>query len=265
MTAAELELTRSWATRRRGPGHWLASLRLMLRWELSSLRLVLPVTIAVQLLFGAGFVIGFGLILPDISTIAATYLVTGAAAMTLILVGLTIGPQFVSDHKQRGTYEFLWSLPTPRSAATAAWFVVTLIFGLPAFVATLLVGSWRYDLELSVSVAPLLPAVLLVVFTATMLGYALAHAVASPMVVMGLTQVMIFGVVGFTPINYPAERLPDWLQQVHTWLPLESMGQVVRAALTDGLVAGVARPYVVLVVWASVSVAIVAATLSRRG
>jgi ABC-2 type transport system permease protein len=265
MTTVELELARSWATERRGPGHWVASLGLMLRWELSSLRLVLPVTIAVQLLFGAGFAIGFGLILPDISAVAATYLVTGAAAMTLILVGLTIGPQFVTNHKQRGTYEFLWSLPTPRSASTAAWFVVTLMLGLPAFVATLLVGSWRYDLELSVSLAPLLPAVLLVVFTATMLGYALAHAVASPMVVMGMTQVMIFAVVGFSPINYPADRLPAWLQQLHTWLPFEPMGQVVRAALTDGFVTDLARPYVVLVVWASVSVAIVAATLSRRG
>jgi ABC-2 type transport system permease protein len=265
MTAAELELTRSWATERRGPAHWLANLRLMLRWELSSLRLMLPVTIAVQLLFGAGLTIGFGLLLPDISPLAATYLVTGAAAMTLILVGLTIGPQFISGHKQRGTYEFLWSLPTPRSAATAAWFVVTLIFGLPAFVATLLVGSWRYDLELSVSLVSLVPAVLLVVFTATMLGYALAHAVPSPMVVMGLTQVLIFAVVGFSPINYPADRLPEWLQQVHAWMPFESMGQVVRAALTDGIVTDIARPHVVLGVWASVSVAIVAATLSRRG
>jgi ABC-2 type transport system permease protein len=265
MTAVELELARAWATERRGPGHWFASLRLMLRWELSSLRLVLPVTIAVQLLFGAGLTIGFGLFLPDISTVAATYLVTGAAAMTLILVGLTVGPQFVSAHKQRGTYEFLWSLPAPRSAATAAWFVVTLIFGLPAFVATLLVGSWRYDLELSVSVVALLPAVLLVVFTATMLGYALAHAVSSPMVVMGIAQVMVFAVVGFSPINYPADRLPTWLQQVHAWLPLEPMGQVVRAALTEGFVTDVVRPHMVLVVWASASVAIVAATLSRRG
>jgi ABC-2 type transport system permease protein len=259
------ELAASWATTRRGPAHWVASWRSMLRWELSGLRLMLPVMILVQLLMGAGFAIGFGLIVPELSEEAATYLVSGAAAMTLIIVGLSVGPQIVSSHRRAGTYEFLWGLPVPRSAATAAWFVVTLLLGLPAFVTTLLVGSWRYDLSLSIEPVALVAAVLLVVFSATLLGYALAHAVKSPMLVMVLSQVLIFVVIGFSPINYPAERLPGWLQQVHDWLPLESMGQVVRAALTDGIVDAVARPYVLLTVWAAVAVAITGLTLRRRG
>jgi ABC-2 type transport system permease protein len=155
MSTAAPELVASWATVRRGPSHWLASWRTMVRWELSGLRLMLPVMILVQLLMGAGFAIGFGLIVPEFSTEAATYLVSGAAAMTLIIVGLTVGPQIVSSHRRAGTYEFLWALPIPRSAATAAWFVVTLLLGLPAFAATLLVGSWRYELALTISPAEL--------------------------------------------------------------------------------------------------------------
>jgi ABC-2 type transport system permease protein len=265
MSAAAPELTASWTTVRRGPSHWLTSWRTMLRWELSGLRLMLPVMILVQLLMGAGFAIGFGLIVPEFSVEAATYLVSGAAAMTLIIVGLTVGPQIVSSHRRAGTYEFLWALPVPRSAATAAWFVVTLLLGLPAFAATLLVGSWRYELALSISPVELVGALLLVVFAATLLGYALAHAVASPMLVMVVSQVLIFAVIGFSPINYPRERLPEWLQQVHAWLPLEAMGQVVRSALTEGFVDGVARPYAVLAAWAAVAVGITAVTLRRRG
>jgi ABC-2 type transport system permease protein len=164
VSAVELALAESWATVRRGPAHWVASVRIMLRWELSSIRLMLPVIGAVQLLFGAGIAIGFGLMVPEFSVEAATYLVSGAAAMTLIIVGLTVGPQFVSIHRRRGTYEFLWSLPIPRSAATAAWFCVMVMLGLPAFGATLVVGTWRYDLSLSVSPLALAAAVLLVVF-----------------------------------------------------------------------------------------------------
>jgi ABC-2 type transport system permease protein len=265
MTAAEPALVRSWTDMRRGPRHWVTSVHLMLRWELSSLRLLLPVIGAVQLLFGAGVAIGFGLIVPELSVVAATYLVSGAAAITLIIVGVTVGPQIVSTHRREGTYEFLWSLPIPRSAATAAWLLVTTMLGLPAFAATLLVGSWRYELALSVSLPDLLLAILFVVFTATILGYAIAHVLASPVLVMVLSQVMIFGIVGFSPINYPADRLPVWLQGVHAWLPFESMGQVVRAALTDGFVDGVARPYAVLSVWATVAVVAAAVTLRRRG
>jgi ABC-2 type transport system permease protein len=265
MRTAQLELVASWADPRRGPSHWLASLRIMLRWELGSLRLLLPVIAAVQLLIGAGIPVGFGLMVPELSVEAATYLVSGSAAITLIIVGLTMGPQIVSAHRQQGTYDFVWSLPVPRSASAAAWFAVMLVLALPAFVATLLVGSWRYELDLSVSPAVLAGAVLLVVFTATMLGYAIAHAVPSPMAVMGVSQVLIFVVIGFSPINYPLDRLPSWLQQAHAWLPFESMGQVVRAALTDGFVTGVARPYALLAAWAAIAVMITGVTLRRRG
>lgn len=265
MTAGTRELVASWESTRRGPHDWVASWRSMVRWELSGLRLMLPVMILVQLLMGAGFAVGFGLIVPDLSVAAATYLTSGAAAMTLIIVGLSVGPQIVSSHRRAGTYEFLHALPVPRSAATAAWLVVTILLGVPAFGATLLVGSWRYELDLVVSPLALLGAVLLVVSVATLLGYALAHAVASPMLVMVLSQVLIFVVIGFSPINYPADRLPQWLQEAHAWLPLEAMGQVIRAALTDGLVDGVSRAYVLLTGWGAAAVAITAATLGRRG
>jgi ABC-2 type transport system permease protein len=85
------------------------------------------------------------------------------------------------------------------------------------------------------------------------------------MLVMAISQVMIFAVVGFSPINYPAERLPAWLQQAHAWFPFESMGQVVRAALTDGYVDNVARAYALLAGWATLAVVITAVTLRRRG
>ena len=49
------------------------------------------------------------------------------------------------------------------------------------------------------------------------------------------------------------DRLPDWLATLHQGLPMLHAANVVRAGLTDGLVADVGRSFVVLSVWAAVS------------
>ena len=49
-----------------GLHYWLRSYGLMMRWELTSLRLVAPIILVVQLFMGAGLVIGFGLLFEEI-------------------------------------------------------------------------------------------------------------------------------------------------------------------------------------------------------
>ena len=46
---------------RGGPGYWWQSFLMMTRWEIVGLRLLLPITVFVQVLTGAGFVLGVGL------------------------------------------------------------------------------------------------------------------------------------------------------------------------------------------------------------
>jgi hypothetical protein len=38
----------------------------------------------------------------------------------------------------------------------------------------------------------------------------------------------------FSPLNFPADRLPDWLAAVHRVLPFQAMGEVVRGTLCVG-------------------------------
>lgn len=249
--------------KRSGVGHWWHGLVAMLRWEITNMRLLLPLTVVVQVLFGAGFVLGIGLFFDEMPNRAALFLSTGAVTITLIMVGLVMGPQLVVQQKLAGTYDYLWSLPVPRSAATAAWITLNMIFALPGMLAALLVASWRYELDFDVS--PLIvPAVLITLLTATLLGYALAHAVPKPEITQLLTQVLIFGIVGFSPINYPPENLPSWLATLHDYLPFLPMATVVRDGLTEGLVSGVGRSYVVLGGWGLLALGLVAASLGRR-
>ena len=136
---------------RRGWGRWLDSLGVMLRWQLTTLRNIVPLIIVVQILFGVGFAVGMGLFFPTMTEEIALYLATGAATVTLITVGIVLGPQLVAAEKEDGTYDFTWSLPVPRTATTAAWVVVNALFALPGAIAALLVAAWRYQIQYDMS------------------------------------------------------------------------------------------------------------------
>jgi ABC-2 type transport system permease protein len=249
---------------RSGSGYWWHSYRMMVRWELTGLRLVLPVTVMVQILTGAGFVLALGLFFGQVPPRAALFVSTGVLVLTLVTIGLVLGPQLVAQQKAEQTYDFLWSLPVPRTTAALAWVTTNFILGLPGMLVALGVALLRYDLDLHVSPA-VVPAVLLTLLTGTMIGYALAHALGNPMLIAAITQLTIFVILGFSPINFPADQLPGWLAALHRWLPLAPMADTVRAGLTVGVVEGVARSYLVLGAWAAASVAVTAAVLSRRG
>jgi len=249
---------------RSGVGYWWHSYRMMLRWEIVSLRMVLAVTVIVQILSGAGFVLALGLFFGTVPPRAALFVSTGVLVITLITIGLVLGPQLVAMQKAEKTYDFLWSLPVPRTTAALAWVTTNLILGLPGMAVALGVALLRYDLDLHLSWA-VIPAVLLTLFTGTMVGYALAHALGNPMLIAAITQMLIFVIIGFSPINFPADQLPGWLAALHRWLPLAPMADIVRAGLTHGVVDDVARSYLVLGAWAIASVGISAAVLGRRG
>ena len=248
---------------RSGPGYWWHSYRMMVRWELTALRLVLPVAAMVQILSGAGFVLALGLFFGQVPPRAALFVSTGVLVITLVTIGLVLGPQLIAQQKAEQTYEFLWSLPVPRTTAALAWVTTNLILGLPGMAVALVVALLRYDLDLHVSPA-VLPAVLLTLFTGTMIGYAAAHALGNPLLIAAITQLLIFVIIGFSPINFPADQLPGWLAAVHRWLPLAPMADTVRAGLTEGVITNVTRSYLVLGAWAAASLGATALVLGRR-
>lgn len=235
----------------------------MLRWHLTSMRLVVPVMVVVQILIAAGFSVGMSLFFEEVPPRAALFLGTGAGVINLILVGLIVSPQLVAAEKEAGTYDFTWSLPVPRSASVVAWVILSSIVSIPAMLAALVVARLRFDLGLSVSLA-VIPAVVLVVVCGTMIGYAIAQAIERPSITQLLSQVLAFGVLGFTPITFPLENLPSWLANVHQALPFYHMGVVVRAGLTDGLVSNVSRSYLILSAWTLVAGLVTALVLGRR-
>lgn len=250
---------------RSGARAWLSGYRTMVRWHLSSMRLWLVLLVMVQVLVGVGYVLGIGLFFAEVPPVAAAYVSTGAPVFNLVLLGMLLGPQLVADMKANGGYDFLQSLPVPTTASAAAWYTVNLIGGVPPFVVTLVAAHLRYP-EVDFAISPaVVVAVLLVVFAGTMVGYALAYAIVDPKITQLVTQVLVFALMGFAPIVFPAQQMPDWLVSVNDWLPLTHMATVVRDALTDGLVtADVGRAYLILTVWALAAGAAAVRELGKR-
>jgi ABC-2 type transport system permease protein len=177
-------------------------------------------------------------------------------------MGLVALPQVVSRAKLEGSLEYMRSLPVPRMAYLAADLTVWLAIVLPGVVFSVLVGVWAFGLDLDVSPA-IVPAVLLVALTAAAVGYAMA-SLLPPLIAMLLTQVLVIGVLVFSPINFPASRLPDWLASVHAVLPVGAMGEVIRGSLASATFPLTAAPFLLLGAWCLLALALSYVTLQRR-
>lgn len=95
-----------------------------------------------------------------------------------------------------------------------------------------------------------------------------ALAIASfvpPMITLLLTNLLLFVSLMFSPINFPAERLPEWLQTVHQVLPITSMAEVMRGTLAQNSFDLTLRPFLVLAAWCAAGFAASYVAMNRRG
>jgi ABC-2 type transport system permease protein len=241
---------------------WLRSYLLLMRWNTIRLKYTLPLMLIVQTMLAIGIVIGFSFLMPSIDGGTALYLSTGAPTLGLITVGMVLAPQLVAQAKTEGTFDYNRTLPVPRTAILAADLTTWLATSLPGLILALLTATLRFDLNLTVS--PLvIPAILLVAVTATAIGYAIAYA-APPTVTNLASQTIVFIALMFSPINFPADRLPTWLQTTQQGLPFQYMADAVRNTLTTPAGGVSAIPFAVLIAWCTVSSAITLQIMSRR-
>jgi ABC-2 type transport system permease protein len=84
------------------------------------------------------------------------------------------------------------------------------------------------------------------------------------MITQLITTLISFVILGFAPINFPSENLPEWLANLNLFLPFTHMAVVMRAGLSEGLVTGVGMSYLVLGAYTVASVAVAAWVVGRR-
>lgn len=233
---------------RRGARNWLSGYAAMLRFDLAAQRNWLPMFLLMQVMFGAGMAIIYGFYLGHLSRNAALFLVSSSPSLAVLTAGLIGVVMMASERQQAGTWDFIWSLPAPRSAVVAATFTVLTVLAVPGIVVALVLAAWRYGLTLTVSPA-VVPALLLSSLMATSVGFAITMLIARPVVTNAVVNALVFVVLIFSPIQFPIGRLPLWLADVHRVLPVYYLGQVIRASLTTGIVTNTALSYVMLTAW----------------
>jgi ABC-2 type transport system permease protein len=248
---------------RSGLTYWLSSLAAMLRFDWGRMRQWAAMMVVFQTMMVAGMVLVYGFFYPQITAPRALYIATGAPTLALIPLGFVMVPSGVIMEKLEGTFEYIWSLPTPRSAQSVSTFTLYTALALPGAVLALLVAVWRYGGHLSLSPI-LIPAVLLCAFMSITVGNGMALAIKNPMVTNVVVNALVFVVLLFSPIVYPASQLPGWLAGVHRVLPFESMATVIRAGLTSGLATQVGTSFLVVGAWAVAGCAATAWVVGRR-
>ncbi len=234
----------------------------LLRLYLAKAGVQIPLIVSVQVLLAVGMIVGFGFLIPDIATDEATFLTTGVPTTLLLMVGLVFVPQEIVKRRTDGTMTYLRSLPVPRWMLLMGDLLVWLVVALPGVAIAIAVGSLYFDLSLSISWGLLIGVSFVIALMATAVGYAMAVSLPASQVVLA-AQVLVFVILLFSPIAFPADRLPGWFQSVHDWLPFRPAADLMRASLTEGSDFQVDQ-LLVLAVWAVVGLALSLAALARK-
>jgi ABC-2 type transport system permease protein len=240
----------------------LRSYRLLVVWQARRMKGFLPLGIVVQTLLALGIMAGYPLLFPAMDRTTILYIATGGPAVSLITIGLVAVPQLVSQAKTEGTLDYIRALPIPRLVYLLADLTVWLVCVVPGVVFSVLVASIRFGLDLEVSIL-VVPAVLLVVLTATSVGYALA-SLLPPMLAQMLSQVLVVFILMFSPLNFPADRMPDWLAAIHSVLPIQAMGEAMRGTLASNAFPVTTGAFLLLGAWCVVSFAASGLVMTRR-
>ena len=240
----------------------LHQLPLLLTWQARRMSSALPLLVVVQVLLSVATVIGYGLLVGQPAPAQALYLATGAPTVSLVMVGLVMTPQLVVQSRTEGSADWMRTLPVPRELFLAADLLMWTLVALPGVVLGVVAGVLRFHVHL----APtwwLVPTALVVSLTAAAVGYAMAWLLPGQVAQL-MSQVLVFVVLLFSPVSFPADRMPVWLQHAHHWLPIEPMAQAIRAGLAPGSFSLPGRSVAVLAAWCVLCVGGAAWALRRR-
>ncbi|ASS74009.1 ABC transporter [Tumebacillus algifaecis] len=201
----------------------------------------------IQIMVSLGIVIGFTYLFDNPEKNTILFLATGAPTLILIITGLVILPQQIANQKTEGYIEFIRTWPVNRGLVLAADTLSWLIITIPGIAISTLVAHYMFDPGYDISWT-ILPVIILIALTSIGVGYGFSYGL-SPLASMALSQVLIFGALMFSPINFPMERLPEWLQTLHHILPLYSMAEVMRASMAQGAFTAGIEHYITLIIW----------------
>lgn len=234
----------------------------VMRWSVIRHRYLIAVFTLIQMIFAVAIVYGMAFLIPILDGIAGIYLASGAMSLGIIAVGCALAPQIISEAKINGVLAYQRTLPVARSILLISDMFIWCIASVPGIIMSGLAGSFRFHINIQVSVTGI--CVLLAAQLVTIcIGFAIAYCFPSNMVAL-VTQVIMLGGLLFSPITYPAERLPAWTMPFYNSLPFVRIAQAVRAYLF-GFDSFTVSGFAVIFVWGISCFILCLYLLSKRG
>lgn len=207
---------------------------LLLRIQLLELRTWGPMVALLTTLLPIAMILGFGMIGGGVAADGYLYIVSGAAVVSLVTIGVIATAQDLGEMQHEGVFAYYASLPISKAALLAAIVSVRVLTALPGLVLTLVVGGLRYDTPASINIATvtILP---LTALALSGVGAAIGILVRDYRVVGALSQLVLILVMFASPVLIPVAALPDVLQWVSYALPPSYAADGLRHALSGEL------------------------------
>jgi ABC-2 type transport system permease protein len=233
----------------------------LVKWSLLRHKTLLPVFTVMQAVLSFAIVYGLALLIPDIDYSTSVYLSSGAATIGIIAVGCVLAAQIVNTAKQEGVVQYQKTLPVRRVNILLADFFIWGAASLPGIIMSFLASYIRFGITLRISLSGFV--LLLLTQTAMIsIGFAVAYWL-SPNAVGLVTQIIMIGGLLFSPITYPAERLPEWIQYIYNVLPFVPTSNLIRSSFFEiGEV--LYRDVLVVLFWTAAMCGLSLWALSRR-
>jgi ABC-2 type transport system permease protein len=207
---------------------------LLTQIQLLELRTWGPITVIFTTLFPMAMIFGFGVIGGGVSSSGFIYVVTGAAVMSLVTIGIIATAQDLGEMQRNGDIQYYASLPISKAALLGAIVTVRVLIAVPGLAVTLILGSAHYDTpaDLNVGTLVLLP---LTVLALAGIGAGIGLLITDFRVVATVSQLSFVVAMFASPVLIPHDELPEVLQWFAYALPPTYAADGLRHALTSSL------------------------------
>ena len=214
-----------------------------------------------QFLLTISLLFGYPLVMGKIDHTQAYYLASGSVLMGIISNGCTISSPIISNAKTEGHLDYLRSLPVPRFMISLADLLIWLLALLPGVFFSILLGYLRFSIQIRSSLLGLL-CLLLICLVMVSIGFSIAYLFPPNIVTLASQLLLMLGLM-FSPILYPADRLPAIMNHLYRFLPFVPAANLLRSSLYNQGITSLVDIFI-LILWLFFSQMLILYTLLQE-
>lgn len=199
----------------------------IMRWSFLRHRFLFTSYTILQAMFALAIIFGLTLMLDMKGNSAVASVNSGVWQLCLITIGCNLAPQTMAGSISEGFMDYQRNLPVSRVGILLSDWIIWVVVVAPGTAVAILAGWARFDLAPH-NIGLLALALIASMFSCLAFGYMVALWFSQDVVTI-LGQAIMFLAMLFSPILYPASRLPHQIIVFHNCLPFVPMHRIIMA------------------------------------